>query len=235
MMASHALKRSCPALRALPTCAWQRTIVLQRFHPVSMHQNLVVRRFTLSDKATNPRSDPTAKRPTRKCDPYGLSGQSLSYQECINQLSTLEEGWKLKNADHDTIAEEAPAFLEKQFYHETFYTASRFISQISLLCTNLNHYPELSMERVLVDDVTKFYNTQNAAVIDNEKRRKIKGWVFVSTIRCSTYRPPTKKEDTDDTTDIVKGLTYHDFHLAMSVDVEANREELGQLLLKVDE
>lgn len=91
------------------------------------------------------------------------------------------------------------------------------------------------MERVLVDDVTKFYNTQNAAVIDNEKRRNIKGWVFVSTIRCSTYRPPTKKEDTDDTTDIVKGLTYHDFHFAMSVDVEVNREELGQLLLKVDE
>jgi pterin-4a-carbinolamine dehydratase len=234
MLASNVLLKKtsrCPALRALWTCTWQRPLVSQRSNPVYLHLNLAARRFTVSDKAT--RFDPTAKRPTQKCDPYGLSGQSLSYQECINQLSTLEEGWKLKNADHGATEEESPTFLEKQFYHDTFYTASRFMSQISLLCTNLNHYPQLSIERLLVDDVTKFYNTQKAADIsDNLKKRKIKGWVFVSTIRCSTYRPPTKKEDTGA---LEKGLTYHDFHLAMSVDVEANREEMGQLLLQFDE
>ena len=92
------------------------------------------------------------------------------------------------------------------------------------------------MERVLVDDVNKFYNSTKAASTEKDgKKIKIKGWIFVSTIRCSTYRPAVKreevKEDGDKTSSADKGLTYHDFHLAMSIDVETNREELGQLLL----
>lgn len=190
-----------------------------------------------SSSKTSNRSDPTAKRPTQKCDPYGLSGQSLSYRECSNMLSTLEDGWKFTNSKHELLSErdESPTFLEKQFHHETFYAASRFLSQVSLLSTNINHYPQLSMERVLVDDVNKFYNSKKAASTEKDGKR-IKGWIFVSTIRCSTYRPAMKKkevnEDGSNTSTADKGLTYHDFHLAMSIDVEANREELGQLLLK---
>ena len=230
-------KRSRSIYRALSKVSCRSSLASPGHTPLIVQHSSSKRQFTSLDATTSNRpgrADPTTKRPTQKCDPYGLSGQSLSYQECCNQLLTLDEGWKLTDTNH-SITLVTPAFLEKQFYHETFYTASRFLSQISLLCTNLNHFPQLSMERVLVDDVTKYYNTEMAAdVSDVSKNRKIKGWVFVSTIRCSTYRPPTKKEDTD-ATNTDKGLTYHDFHLAMSIDIEANREELGQLLLKVDE
>ena len=188
--------------------------------------------------------DPFAKRPSQKCDPYGLAGQSLSHKECLDWLLTLDSGWKLIGGDTDSrhetedSEEVLPIFLQKQFYHATFHDASLFLSQISLLSTNLNHYPFLSMERVLVDDLSIVSNIRNSeqdatstsAQISKQKRRKVKGWVFVSTVRCSTYRPPTtthvdldKKDDSSQCKDN-KGLTYHDFHLAMNIDIETNRE-----------
>jgi hypothetical protein len=68
------------------------------------------------------------------------------------------------------------------------------------------------------------------------KKRKTRGWLFRSTVRCSTYRPPTTAPShaSDDRECIDKGLTYHDFHLAMSIDVEANREELKRLFWSDD-
>ena len=67
-----------------------------------------------------------------------------------------------------------------------------------------------------------------------KRRRKVKGWIFRSTVRCATYRPPVagapaRKADGGGA-DEAKGLTYHDFHLAMSVDVEVAREEVRRLL-----
>ncbi|KAL7479422.1 hypothetical protein ACHAW6_005153 [Cyclotella cf. meneghiniana] len=221
-----------------------------------------------SSRSNGDRSDPTAKRPTTKCDPYGLSGRSLSRVECQDLIATLEDGWRLMDtSDHprnDTNAQRTgeagvanssdatiPSFLEKQFYHLAFYDASRFLSHVALLATNINHYPYLSMERVLVDDLNKFQSSVaesdnhgtdddvGSSKITKKKKRKVKGWVFVSTVRCSTYRPPTKNNSADkiqvavnDNMYYDKGLTYHDFHLAMSIDVEASREELKQFLLK---
>ena len=191
-------------------------------------------------------SDPTAKRPTTKCDPYGLAGQSLSNNECLDWLSTLEDGWKLIRPDNlgsigDTaIQTEAPIFLQKQYYHPSFHSASQFLAHVTLLSTNINHYPHLSMERILVDDVHEFGSTVDDSDASMRKRqRKIKGWVFVSTIRCSTYRPPTKmprgetaQSHNKEELYKDKGLTYHDFHLAMSIDIEANREEIKRLMTK---
>eukprot|EP00573_Skeletonema_grethae_P004582 CAMPEP_0201700486 /NCGR_PEP_ID=MMETSP0578-20130828/28678_1 /ASSEMBLY_ACC=CAM_ASM_000663 /TAXON_ID=267565 /ORGANISM="Skeletonema grethea, Strain CCMP 1804" /LENGTH=267 /DNA_ID=CAMNT_0048187551 /DNA_START=38 /DNA_END=838 /DNA_ORIENTATION=- len=153
--------------------------------------------------------DPFAKRPSQKCDPYGLAGQSLSLKECLDWLATLECGWKLihdATEKQPETEEQAPIFLRKQFYHATFHDASQFLSHISFLSTNLNHFPFLSMERVLVDDLnTVSNNTTNgrksdatsasSAQTSAQKRRRVKGWVFVSTVRCSTYRPPTTRAD----------------------------------------
>jgi pterin-4a-carbinolamine dehydratase len=198
--------------------------------------------------------DPFAKRPSQKCDPYGLAGQSLSHKECLDWLVTLECGWKLidgdtdnnrqENEERDHSDSETPVFLQKQFYHATFHDASRFLSHISLLSTNLNHYPFLSMERVLVDDLSTVSNNtttqhRNSVEVEQDaskqKRRKVKGWVFVSTVRCSTYRPPTTRADLEKQDNSSqyndKGLTYHDFHLAMNIDIECNREGCAALLL----
>lgn len=201
-------------------------------------------------------SDPTAKRPTQKCDPYGLQGESLPYNQCLDWMTTLDDGWVMLDSKEDpinmnmhadnvdvsndpTIHEQMPiTFLQTQYYHRTFHEASQFLSHITLLATNLNHYPSLSMERVLVDDINNIHGTTSCDGQDKEgsatgserKHRKIKGWAFQSTICCSTYRPPTSKSEDRVDLNLDKGLTYHDFHLAMSVDVEANREEVKRLL-----
>ncbi len=196
--------------------------------------------------------DPFAKRPSQKCDPYGLSGQSLSFKECRDWLATLECGWKLTYYDgtgsekQPETEEQAPTFLQKQFYHATLHDASQFLSHISFLSTNLNHFPFLSIERVLVDDLNTVSNSttnggksdatsESSAQTSKQKRRRVKGWVFVSTVRCSTYRPPTTRADLERQDDSSqskdKGLTYHDFHLAMNIDIESNREGCTALLL----
>jgi pterin-4a-carbinolamine dehydratase len=243
-------------------------------------------------------SDPTAKRPTQKCDPYGLAGKSLSYTECKALISTLEDGWRLsvdprensndkakearnhtnhhnssKSDDHETISTACPSpiFLQKYYHHPTFHEASKFISHIALLATNHNHFPYLSIERILVEDLNNIYplgedtecNLDDGLGINNNaddirtklsdsgirKRQvpKVKGWIFRSTVRCSTYRPATTsnanshssqendgcisfRENITDNSSL-KGLTYHDFHLAMSVDVEVNREDVKRWLV----
>lgn len=192
--------------------------------------------------------DPFAKRPSQKCDPYGLAGQSLSLKECQDWLATLECGWKLIHDGTEKRPEtegQAPTFLQKQFYHATFHDASQFLSHISFLSTNLNHFPFLSMERVLVDDLNTISNstsngrksgaTSESSAQTSKQKRRVKGWVFVSTVRCSTYRPPTTRADLERQDDSSqcndKGLTYHDFHLAMNIDIETTREGCIALLI----
>ena len=247
-------------------CVESRYIHSQSTEDSDANNNIKHQKIILSHK-----SDPTAKRPTRKCDPYGLRGESLSSAKCLEWMSTLEGGWTLLDSTEkdmtttinnlhesmtDTATATAPKFLQKQYYHHTLHDASRFLSHISLVATNINHYPFLSMERILVDDVNNIHSergdnqmdetgtTDNSSLDtdnsgDNEvprkRKRKIKGWAFRSTIRCSTYRPPTSGSNSQDMNKSEslhkdKGLTYHDFHLAMSVDIEVNRKEVKHLL-----
>ena len=211
------------------------------------------------------KTDPTAKRPTKKCDPYGLNGQSLSFDECFDLLSTLDDGWRIIDSSLTTIetVEDGdsttvlPKFLQRQCYHNSFHEASKFLSYIAYISTNINHYPILTMERILVDDLNNIVQTNNTTNCINNlsnddnvqvskknsssSSRKVKGWMFQSTISCSTYRPSSslssnqrqsKEERESISSDIHgdKGLTYHDFHLAMSIDVELNKNEIKSLI-----
>lgn len=210
------------------------------------------------------KTDPTAKRPTKKCDPYGLNGQSLSFDECFNLLSTLDDGWRILDSSLTTIetVEDGdttvlPKVLQRQCYHNSFHEASKFLSYIAYISTNINHYPILTMERILVDDLNNIVQTNNTTNCINNlsnddnvqvskknsssSSRKVKGWMFQSTISCSTYRPSSslssnqrqsKEERESISSDIHgdKGLTYHDFHLAMSIDVELNKNEIKSLI-----
>jgi hypothetical protein len=232
--------------------------------------------------------DPTAKRPTRKCDPFGLNGKSLSYDECNTWMSTLEKGWTLipspppppPNSSSDITIEEGkgkaeessqlpdaknnPTFLQKHYYHKSFLDASQFITHVSSVAMNNNHYPHLSFERILTsssslvvmpsslnenetkeeeqDEVTEVKlidNNNNTA----SRRRHVMGWIVRSTIQCSTYRPvsppitttlspsSTSNDDDDNNSSISRGLTYHDFHLALCIDVEVKRSNTIQSLL----
>jgi len=78
-----------------------------------------------------------------------------------------------------------------------------------------------------------------------KKAPRPRGWIVRSTVRCSTHRPPLpgrgrRSDDDDDDDDRRRrrsrrpprgGLTYHDFHLALCIDVEAGRDEVRRLLL----
>jgi len=173
---------------------------------------------------TSGRKDPTAKRPTKVCDPYGQSGKALSKLDAQGLMATLDEGWILEEAmsqqDHGgnacdddsrmidemngTSSSEAtctaPASICREYYHDNFITGSRFVAQVAAVAHNNNHYPCISLERRLM--------------------KREKAWRVVSVVKCFT---PT-----------LGGLSYNDFHLAMLVDVETARPEVAELLLGGD-
>lgn len=262
--------------------------------------------FTVTDNNNHNKvtADPTAKRPTRKCDPFGLDGNSLSYEECNNTwMLTLEKGWTLiiipppppssditiEGKGHEesqelaataTAATANPTFLRKHYYHKSFLDASQFITHISSVATYNNHYPHLSFERILTSEVVssstskenemeeeeemevekeevmrqyhvksedKVMNEQCEEVEDNSSssssqteklidkntanRRRVMGWIVRSTIQCSTYRPPSTSSSISSDDNSSRGLTYHDFHLALCIDVEVERNNSIQSLL----
>jgi hypothetical protein len=240
--------------------------------------------------------DPTAKRPTRKCDPFGLNGKSLSYDECNTWMSTLEKGWTLiplpppsppPHSSSDITIKEGkgkgeessqlyaaaaananPTFLQKHYYHKSFLDASQFITHVSSVATNNNHYPHLSFERILTssssssvvvmpssndkekkeEEQDEVMEVKEVKLIDNNnnttnRRRQVMGWIVRSTIQCSTYRPlspisttttlspSSTSNDDDNNSSSSRGLTYHDFHLALCIDVEVKRSSTIQSLL----
>lgn len=121
--------------------------------------------------------DPFARRPNKVCDPYGQGGKPLSSSDAKQQLSILEPGWKLVVDNDGTIMEKTefkesklgeviPKAVQKEFYHENYLDASRFVSIIASVAHMNNHYPSISIERRLM--------------------KQEKAWRVVSTVTCST-------------------------------------------------
>ena len=156
--------------------------------------------FTVTDNNNHNKvtADPTAKRPTRKCDPFGLDGNSLSYEECNNTwMSTLEKGWTLiiippprhssditiEGKGHEesqelaattTAATANPTFLRKHYYHKSFLDASQFITHISSVATYNNHYPHLSFERILSSEVVSSSTSkENEVEMEEEEEMEV--------------------------------------------------------------
>lgn len=167
-------------------------------------------------------ADPTARRPTELCDPYGQDGKPLGSVRASSLLSTLDDGWVLEyreGSSHQEVTrgqssdEEirdalnfgapdsaVPSSIRKEFNHVDFVLGSKFVSHVAAVAYNNNHYPVITLERRLL--------------------KKEKAWKVVTTVRCST---PT-----------FNGLSYNDFHIAMLVDVEVGRPEVMVLLLGGD-
>jgi len=150
-----------------------------------------------------------ARRPTKKCDPYGQGGQPLEYADASALLATtLEDGWVLqgrptseKREGEQGTASAPPLFLSREYFHPDFLSGSRFLSIVAAVGHNNNHYPKITLERILM--------------------KREKGWRVVSTVCCST--------------ETLGGLSRNDFHIAMLVDVEVGRPEFHHLFLKEEE
>ena len=76
-------------------------------------------------------------------------------------------------------------------------------------------------------------NSMFTRAFQKRKKRRVLGWIVRTTVRCSTYRPSSQGmgEGKNDDPQSSKGLTYHDFHLALSIDVEVKRDEVQSVLL----
>lgn len=152
---------------------------------------------TADNNKTLVTADPTAKRPTRKCDPFGLDGKSLSYEECHTWMSTLEKGWTLiippppppppssdiaieANGEESQLyaaaaaaAETAnPTYLQKHYYHRSFLDASQFITHTSSVATNNNHYPHLSFKRILTSQVVSSSTAKEENEMEEEEEEE---------------------------------------------------------------
>ena len=163
--------------------------------------------------------DPTARRPSKVCDPYGQNGNPMSHLDASNYLPTLEKGWTLltptpqqmQTKDAQDIGTEAthardeppapavahPTALEKEFYHANYMDGSRVAAIVAAVAHNNNHYPTITLERRLM--------------------KREKAWRVVTTVTCRT--------------ETLDGLSSHDFLIAMLIDVEVNREEVQKFIL----
>lgn len=140
---------------------------------------------TISSQRRSPRlcffstkaKDPFARRPNKVCDPYGQGGKPLSSSDAKQQLSILEPGWTLVVGNDEILDENMesqeskprefiPKAVQKEFYHENYLDASRFVSIIASVAHMNNHYPSISIERRLM--------------------KREKAWRVVSTVTCST-------------------------------------------------
>jgi pterin-4a-carbinolamine dehydratase len=109
--------------------------------------------------AYKPRADPTAKRPTQKCDPYGQGGKPMSKAEAKLFKSTTHEDWKLEFGNTDY-----PIAIFREFVHSDFLLGARFLQKIAAVAELNAHFPSICLERRIVK----------------------KNWQVFSRIRCHT-------------------------------------------------
>lgn len=140
-------------------------------HPIglflnqSTHQLLSARLFSNQN-----RIDPTAKRPTSVCDPYGQGGKPLDYEEAYRLLSTLDTGWNIETetSHEENDTSDNAISIYREFYHSDFMRGSQFLSHVAAVGHMNNHFPHLTLERRLL--------------------KKEKAWCVVTTVKCTT--PP---------------------------------------------
>jgi pterin-4a-carbinolamine dehydratase len=179
------------------------------------------------------RTDPMAKRPTVKCDPYGQGGKPMSWMEAETLLSTLRlhSDWKLvptpvqtqspdlddssQRVENESTVDAAdtspqlpPHALEREFIPTDFLSGAKLVQKLAAVAQLDNHFPaSLTLSRKIVR----------------------KEWQVVTAVQCHTT--------------VLGGLSTNDFHLAMvrtvptSIDIDticcervlyADDEEIGE-------
>ena len=122
-----------------------------------------------SHSGSKERTDPFARRPTSKCDPYGQSGKPLTFDEASRLMKTVEPEWKLMMWDgdsgdeHDSIENETgksdgsvdgdfvPYGISRVFWHEDYMLGAKFCTHVAAVAQmNAQHFPhEVILHRKL--------------------------------------------------------------------------------------
>jgi len=149
--------------------------------------------------------DPSARRPNKVCDPYGQNGKPLSNLDASSYLPTLDEGWILissPSSNKTEILSDGQAANYPTAIQKEFY-----------------HVSYIDGSRFVSIAAAVAHNNNHYPEIKLERRlmKREKAWRVVSTITCRT--------------ETLGGLSSHDFHIAMLIDVEVGRDETNCLFL----
>jgi hypothetical protein len=152
--------------------------------------------MTSHAKPGRPRLDPFAKRPNAKCDPYGQGGRPLDLATAQTLQSTVHKDWQ--------IVEEgggAAAVSEKNTIGNNDVSTEPILALVRefiVTDTTVTSAARLGTTLAAVAQIQNHFPTH----ITIERRIARKGsWQVVVKVRCHTT--------------VLKGLSTHDFHLAM--------------------
>ena len=169
------------------------------------------------------RPDPFARRPTKKCDPYGQGGKPLSLDKVRELLQTVEPDWKIMLQEQDTE-------------HNNNNNNNKLTATTT--CTDNNNSNDDDDTTIIPFGITRLYEhfdteyrggahfIQTVATVAEMQadyhypyemklhRRlntKTKRWTVCTQIICRTH--------------VLQGLSHHDFYLATVIDIEMNRKQ----------
>lgn len=175
----------------------------------------------------SPKADPTAKRPNKVCDPYGQNGKPLSYADAVQKLSILDSGWTLScydDEEDERVKGETPADAatdEREVSSSSKATTDSSPPRLPPFALEKEYYHQnyidASRFASIVASVAHNNNHYPKIILERRLMKKEKTWRVVTTVQCYT--------------EVLGGLSFHDFHIAMLIDVEVSREHVQKLLL----
>ena len=184
-------------------------------------------RYFNTAKATSniSRPDPFARRPNQKCDPYGQGGKPLSMADAQKLLSTVDKEWKLdipsqeedeeregKTGDDEVEASlpatQAGAVDEtsgssKDDGEDASYRSSEIMIVPKSISREFYHTEFIDGSKFAskIAALSQMNNHYPTITLHRKVLKKQKQWVSVTKITCHT--------------NVLNGLSYNDFHLAM--------------------
>jgi pterin-4a-carbinolamine dehydratase len=175
-----------------------------------------------STSTTERTFDPTARKPNQKCDPYGQQGKPLSHKEASSQLLTLDEGWLLIPRDDDVHNSTSQAITSTSGSQEHDREKELSCPPQGLL-KRFTHSNYLDAARFISVISAVAHNNHHYPTVTIQRRllQRQKAWEVNSVVSCQTQ--------------VLNGLSYHDFYIAMLIDVEVKRDEIARLLIRSSE
>jgi len=113
--------------------------------------------------SSNTRPDPFARRPNKKCDPYGQEGKPLSNEDASRLLTTVDKDWEIQYQQDSNV----PFSIQREFQHSDFIQASQFLTSLAAVAQLNDHYPTFRLERRM------------------DKKHKV--WKVYTTVECRTF------------------------------------------------
>ncbi len=180
---------------------------------------------TTSSSQAKVRKDPTAKRPNKTCDPYGQNGKPITKDEAMKQLLLLDSGWHLdhNNNENNNIVTEKSADDHSTNGNPTDDNDSTLSTPPRKLYKQFHHKNYIDASKFISIIASVAYNNNHYPSLQIERQllRKEKAWRVVSTITCYT--------------EVLNGLSFHDFYIAMLIDVEVGSRTDVKSLIANDE